>query len=1490
MGRTDTLKHDDARNLVGAVMVVGGGIAGVQAALDLANSGYAVHLVERSPAIGGVMAQLDKTFPTNDCSMCILSPKLVECGRHPNITLHTCSELERVDGDQGCFQVTLRQRPRYINLDRCTGCGDCTEVCPVSLPSEFDEGLGTRKATFKPYAQAIPGAYVIEKLHQSPCTTACPNHVNAHAYVALIAQGKYREAMEVILRTLPFPGTIGRICPHPCEENCRRGEVDAPVSICALKRFVADQVDIDELPLPEITLREERAAVIGSGPAGLTAAYFLALDGYRVTVFEALSVPGGMLRVGIPDYRLPPEVLDKEIRTVTRLGVEIKLNAALGRDFSIDDLFSQGYRAIYLAVGAHKNLKLTIPGEDTEGVIPGVEFLRQVNLGELTRINGRVAVVGGGDVAIDAARSALRLGAEEVTVVYRRTRAEMPARTDEVDTALAEGIRIHYLTAPNRIVAGADHVSGIECLRMELGEPDDSGRRRPIPVPGSEVFLKAEVVIPAIGQEPEASFLAEVAGVELGRRNTILADPVTYATERDGVFAGGDAHLGPWIAIGAIAHGREAAVSISRYLQGEDLRAGREPADVPQERFRPIPPGLEKRPRVEQSTLEVRERLSGFDEVELGLTEEQAVAEAERCLNCMACCECLQCVDACKAEAVDHGMVETTLTVEVGSIIAAPGFQAFDPSRFDTYGYTRFPNVVTSMEFERILSASGPYQGHLVRPSDHREPESIAWLQCVGSRDINRCDNGYCSGVCCMYAIKEALIAREHSRESLDTAIFFMDMRTYGKEFEGYYNRAREEGTRFIRARIHSVDPVAETGDLRITYTTEHGAVETEVFDMVVLSVGLEMSAATAELAGRLGIDLDADRFAATSSFAPVATSRPGIFTCGAFSGPKDIPYSVMEASAAAASSQALLAPVRGSMIQEKTYETESPVGSEEPRVGVFVCNCGINIGGTIDVPAVRDYARGLPNVVYVADNLFTCSQDTQDIMKQAIVDNRLNRVVVAACTPRTHESLFQETIREAGLNRYLFEMANIRDQDSWVHQGQPEKATAKAKDLVRMAVAKAALLEPIEEIRVGLTPNALVVGGGVAGMAAALNLADQGFKSYVVEKKERLGGHALKIKTSWKGEDVPSFVDELIRRVEDHPQIEILTSTEVKDVRGFVGNFVTTVANGGGSREIEHGAAILATGAHSIKPDEYLYKESDRVFRWHELEKALDENPELVRNAKAAVFIQCVGSREPERPYCSKICCTHSVQTALKLKEMNPELEVYILYRDLRTYGPREHLYKEARQKGVIFIRYRPEEKPDVKEAADGSKRLLVTVTDHILGRPITIEADFINLATAIYPTDHEDLARFFKVPLTDDSFFLEAHMKLRPVDFATDGVFVCGLAHYPKPLEESIAQAQAAAARAATILSQPYVTVEPIVSQVDREQCIGCGLCEISCPFGAIRLSKVEGKGYRAENIAASCKACGVCAAACPQRAIDMIHFRDQQIIAAIRTGARG
>jgi heterodisulfide reductase subunit A len=830
--------------------------------------------------------------------------------------------------------------------------------------------------------------------------------------------------------------------------------------------------------------------------------------------------------------------------------------------------------------------------------------------------------------------------------------------------------------------------------------------------------------------------------------------------------------------------------------------------------------------------------------------------------------------------------VEKVHTVNVGAVVLAAGTRPFNPAIYKRYGYGLFPNVISSMEFERILSASGPFQGHLMRPSDGHPPTKIAWVQCVGSRDTSSESHVYCSGVCCMYAVKEAVIAKEHAGKDLDAVIFFMDMRTHGKDFDRYYDRAKKElGVRFIRSRIHSVETAGPgSDDLRLTYADEDGGLRNDVFDLLVLSTGLEVSKETRELAHKIGIELDPQGFVKKGCLTPVESSRPGVYVCGSLAGPGDIPQSVIQASAASSAASSLLAKSRNTLIREKTYPPEKSVAGEAPRIGVFVCHCGINIGSVVDVPAVQAYAAGLPHVVYAGHNLFTCSQDTQEIIREAINEHRLNRVVVAACTPRTHEALFRETIRDAGLNPYLLEFANIRDQDAWVHQTEPEEATLKAKDLVRMAVSKAALSEPAERIRLDMNQSALVIGGGIAGMNAALKLAEQGFITYLVERAKRLGGYGLNLKSTWTGEDLRIYVGDLTRRVHANPNIEILLDANIREAAGFVGNFTTTVEVGGEVRQLVHGVTILATGGDYLRPDEYMYGRSERVTCWHELTELFEKEPWRLEQAEAVAFIQCVGSREAGRFYCSKVCCTASIQQAIELKRQKPDLEVYILYRDMRTYGQREELYRKAREMGVVFIRYSLEEKPSVKQDAG---RLRIEVKDHVLGFPVELPVDYVNLFTAIVPKGQETLSQLYKVPLNEDGFFLEAHMKLRPVEFSSDGLFVCGVAHYPKPVEESIAQAQAAASRALALLVRKEVEVEPLVSVVDQEKCMGCGFCEASCPFGAIRLASVPGRGFRAENIPALCKGCGICAAGCPQRAIDMIHFRDTQIFASIEAG---
>ncbi len=1036
-----------------------------------------------------------------------------------------------LEGGPGRFTARVLQQPRYIDTTKCTSCGECSKVCPVTLPNEYDEGLSEKRAAYKRYAQAIPGAFAVHKADKAPCRLACPAGLNVQGYVQMVKEAKYKEALEIIMQDLPLPGVLGRICPHGCEDACRRCEVDQPVAIRDLKRLAADRVDPRGIEIACAPRRGERVAIIGSGPAGLSCAYHLARRGIGATIFEALPQAGGMLRVGIPAHRLPRKVLDQEIEVITNLGVEIKTNTALGRDVTIDGLLAEGYRSVYLALGAHKGIALGIPGEKTEGVRQGVDFLREANLEGTTRVGRKVAIIGGGNVAIDVSRSAVRLGAEEVSIVYRRTRDEMPAWEEEIRAAEAEGVAITYLAAPQEVLTRDGRVVGLRLIRMHLTEPDSSGRKRPVPVPGSEFEIECDQLIPAIGQRPDLSSLEEVSGLTFSRWGTAEVNAVTYATEREGVFAGGDLQTGPWVAIGAVAAGKEAAESIARYIDGRDMAAGREPLVNENPRYRPIPAGEPKRERARMPELAVAERRGNFEEVELGYEEAAGRAEAARCINCGYCSECMQCVGACLANAVDHHQQPSIRDIEVGSVIMSPGSEPFDPSVLtNVYPYQSSPNVVTSLEFERLLSASGPTMGHLVRPSDRKEPKKIAWLQCVGSRDINRSGNGYCSSVCCMYAIKDAMIAKEHAHGNLDCAIFYMDIRTFGKDYEKYYHRAKDKaGVRFVNARVHSIDETGADQDLRLRYIDDNGNLREEEFDMVVLSVGLQVHPETRALAERLGVEIDRYRFAVSKPFEAVTTSRPGVFACGVFQAPKDIPGSVTEASAAACLAGRMLSGARNTLSRQVERPAEIDVSGEEPRVGVFVCNCGVNIAGVVDVKAVEEYARTLPNVVFSGQNLFTCSQDSQEQMKKVIEEHRLNRVVVAACSPKTHEGIFMDTLEGTGRNKYLLEMANIRNQDSWVHSSTPDKATAKAKQLVAMGAARAATLNPLAEKVIPVNPRALVIGGGVAGMNAALAVADQGFEVVLVEKEDRLGGMANRLHATIEGWDVQRYLQELI-------------------------------------------------------------------------------------------------------------------------------------------------------------------------------------------------------------------------------------------------------------------------------------------------------------------------------------------------------------------------
>lgn len=839
---------------------------------------------------------------------------------------------------------------------------------------------------------------------------------------------------------------------------------------------------------------------------------------------------------------------------------------------------------------------------------------------------------------------------------------------------------------------------------------------------------------------------------------------------------------------------------------------------------------------------------------------------------------CNLCAQTCTAKAIDFSQKPREHVLDVGAVVLAPGFGKIDPAVLARFGYGKHPDVVTSLEFERLTCASGPTEGHIVRLSDHKTPKKIAFLQCIGSRD-ETCGNGYCSSVCCMYAVKEASVAKEHEPD-LDISIFFMDVRTQGKGFDESRERAEKKyGIRVIRARVPRVEEI--DGRLALTWTDEDGTSRSELFDMVVLSVGLDAPEDARQIADLCGVELNKYDFCLTSAGSPLSTTRPGVFVAGAFQGPKDVPESVTQASGVASLASEELASARGTRTVSVMYpEEDLEIAKGPPRIGVFVCHCGVNIAGVVDVKAVRDYAADLGDVVLYEDPMYSCSQDALKNIARKIKENRLNRVVIAACSPRTHEPLFQETLRSVGVNPALVEMANIRDQCSWVHAQEPAEATQKAMDLVRMAVAKARHLEPLSLQMVSVIPRAVVLGGGAAGMSAALAIADQGFDCILVEKEGELGGNLRMLKWTLDGQDASAILANLVTRVQGHPRIRVMTNAVLENVTGFVGNFVSTIRTGDSNEEVRHGVCVIATGGMQYVPTGDMYGESPKVLTQLELEGRLSKGKGGLRGVNSVVMIQCVGSRGDGMNHCSRVCCTQAVKNALKIKEMKPETAVYVLYRDIRTFGFHEDLYSEARRKGVVFLRYEPEDRPQVLKAGNGLK---VRAFDRLLGEYIEIPAGLVVLSTGIAPGENEALSRVVKAPLTPEGFFLEAHAKLRPVEVSVDGFYLCGLAHGPKSLDESIAQAKAAAAKAAIPLAKGEVPVTPLVSRVDQEKCIGCGICESLCPFHAIRLVKVD-KRRKAETVTASCKACGICAAHCPTLAISMGGFTDEAIMAQI------
>ncbi len=840
----------------------------------------------------------------------------------------------------------------------------------------------------------------------------------------------------------------------------------------------------------------------------------------------------------------------------------------------------------------------------------------------------------------------------------------------------------------------------------------------------------------------------------------------------------------------------------------------------------------------------------------------------------------------CKNKAIDLKQTAEKKEIEVGAIILSLGLEPFDPKVKKEYHYGEFANVVTSMDYERLLSSTGPYQGEILRGSDQKHPHKVAWIQCVGSRRVTPGENSYCSGVCCTYTQKQVILTKDHDAEA-ECTIFHNDIRSYGKDFERYYQRTEElPGVRFIRSYTSIVREDPETKNVTLRYSTYEHGVKEEEFDLVVLSVGLNPPANVKSIANKFGIELNHHDFCRIDPVNPMSTNNPGIFVSGGFQGPIDIPESVFSASGASSQIGELLDYRRGNLAKERIYPPERDVSEEEPRIGVFVCHCGANIGRIVNVPETVEYCKTLPNVVYAQEQLFSCATNSAKEISDMTKEKGLNRVIVAACSPRTLEPLFRDTLREAGINQYYFEMANIREHNSWVHSKEKEEATQKAKDIIRMSAARACRLEPLQEFDLPVDKAALVVGGGIAGMNCALSIANQGHEVHLVEKNTELGGMARRIHSTLDGLDVQEYLRDLIAKVYQHRLIHVYHDATITDATGYVGNFVTAVKSERGFTEIKHGAAVLAIGADLYTPAEYLYGEDDRVMTHLELEERIAKGDEKIIDAKSLVMIQCVGCRNEERNYCSRLCCSESVKNALKLKEINPEMDIYILFRDIRTYGFNEDYYREASNKDIKFIRYEPQDNPEVEagESDEGRPVLKVAVTDFVLGKKLLLDADIIALAAAVIPSAAtKEVAGLFKVTLSPDGFFKEAHVKLRPVEFGTEGVYLCGLAHYPKFIQETINQSYGAAGRVLTLLSHDIVVASGSVCRVNESKCIGCGACVSACTYGALELRDTK-KGKKALVTPVLCKGDGLCNTKCPTGAIQLKHYTDEELLSEI------
>jgi len=1398
----------------------------------------------------------------------------MDVGRHPNIEIYANSEVVKVEGEAPDFKVKVKRKSTFVDWNKCTGCGECPTVCPVRVNDEFQLRLSKREAIYRQYPQAVPNKFLIDKKGAPPCRYACPAAVNAQGYIALISQGKYKEALELERRDNPFPSVCGRVCTHPCESDCKRRDIDEPLAIAQLKRYIADQEQVVSKPTPELS--KEKVAIVGAGPAGLSAAYFLARKGYCPTVFEASDHPGGLLYWAIPRFRLPEKVLQQDLDYITSWGVEIKTGTVLGKDFGIRDLFAQDYKSIFLGLGAAKEKSMGIEGEDLEGVVLCVEFLRKAVHDASTPVGKRVAVVGGGNSAIDAVRTALRLGAEEAFIVYRRSRKEMPANEEEIVEAEKEGIKIHYLTNPTRILGRDGLVTGMECVQMKLGEPDSSGRRRPISIEGSEFTIDLDMVIMAIGQAADVSFLNKEEDFELTRWGTFAVDPDTLQTNIPGIFAGGDAVTGPATIIEAIAAGKEAAESIDLFLRGKDLKECRKKKETRvKDEDIDIPRDIQTEKRTEMPLLSAEKAKKSFAEVAQGFSQEQAKKEAARCLSCAGCAECLECVKACEPNAIVHDMQDEYIDLDVGSIVVTTGVDYLDPKEASEYGYKRFKNIYTSFEIERIMSEDGPSGGELPLNKELKEPLRFAFIQCVGSRNM-RHDINYCSRICCMNTIKDSLVLKEHYPDA-NIVVFYIDIRAFGKGFEEFYNRSLEKGVRYFKCKPSKVIE-DEHGDLIIHYEDERGRSSQMAFDAVCLSSALIPPKGGRELAELLGIETDEDGFFknAEAAIEPLESTRKGVMVCGCATGPKDITDSIAEASGAAVKAACLL---KGHEVQIETKEIEPVDVSGPPRVGVFVCHCGPNISRVVDVKDVVEYAKTLPDVVFAEEHTFACSETSQRQIQERIAEHTLNRVVVAACTPKTHEVSFQDSLTAVGLNPYLFDIANIRNQCSWVHQKEPARATAKAKELVRMSVARVRQLKPLFTKELPVNRDVAIIGAGIAGLRCGIDLLLRGLKVKIIEKNKVSGGLVRDLSSIYPsfrpGKDIiDTMIDEFTAAGG-----ELLASTTLVDVGGYVGNFQVKVERNGKETEFTVGAIVLATGSELYNPKgRFGYGRFSNVITNMELEQKIRSHE--VNDIKSVVFFQCVGSRGDDgNPGCSRYCCQAAIKEAIYLREQG--IDVAILNRGVRVYSKgAERMYRKARELGVLFLPYEGEPQiTGVKKAEH------VTIPSADIDADITIPADLIVLSVGMVPAvDSPRLSELFKVPRGSDKFFLERHSKFGPVETTVEGVFLCGCCQFPQDIGDSISQASAVASKVAALLSHETITLAPITSRVIEEYCRGCGRCAEVCEFHAIELVEKEKGTFIAQVNEAMCKGCGTCVAACPTGAIDLKHFMREQIEAQL------